>query len=222
MDIQGLGPAVVDQLLEKGLVANVADLYELTESQLVGLPRLGEKSAANLIAAIENSKNNSLAKLLFALGIRYVGATAARALAEHFGHMNALIAASRKELLAVAGVGNKIATSIWNFFHEQRNLETIERLAAVGVKMVTGDSAEPEILKKLAGLSFVLTGTLDAFTRTEAKAAIEDRGGIVTNSISRQTDFLVVGKNPGSKLKQAQTVGTTLLTESEFRQMLAE
>lgn len=221
MDIDGLGPAIIDQLLENGLVRNVADLYDLSESDLIQLPRMGRKSAANLIAAIAKSKNRSLDRVLFALGIRYVGATAAKTLAEHFDHMWALLAAKREELLTVAGIGDKVATSIQDFFREERNLSTVKRLAETGVNMAR---VRPRAAASgnLAGKTFVLTGTLGSLNRSQAQTAIEERGGKVTGSVSRQTDFVVVGENPGSKLERAQALGINLLTEEEFLQLLAE
>ena len=221
MDIDGLGPAIIDQLLENGLVRNVADLYDLSESDLIQLPRMGTKSAANLIAAIAKSKNRSLDRVLFALGIRYVGATAAKTLAEHFDDMWALLAAKREELLTVAGIGDKVATSIQDFFREERNLSTVKRLAEAGVNMAR---VRPRAAASgnLAGKTFVLTGTLGSLNRSQAQTAIEERGGKVTGSVSRQTDFVVVGENPGSKLERAQALGINLLTEEEFLQLLAE
>lgn len=221
MDIDGLGPAIIDQLLENGLVRNVADLYDLSESDLIQLPRMGRKSAANLIAAIAKSKNRSLDRVLFALGIRYVGATAAKTLAEHFDHMWALLAAKREELLTVAGIGDKVATSIQDFFREERNLSTVKRLAETGVNMAR---VRPRAAASgnLAGKTFVLTGTLGSLNRSQAQTAIEERGGKVTGSVSRQTDFVVAGENPGSKLERAQALGINLLTEEEFLQLLAE
>lgn len=221
MDIDGLGPAIIDQLLENGLVRNVADLYDLSESDLIQLPRMGRKSAANLIAAIAKSKNRSLDRVLFALGIRYVGATAAKTLAEHFDHMWALLAAKREELLTVAGIGDKVATSIQDCFREERNLSTVKRLAETGVNMAR---VRPRAAASgnLAGKTFVLTGTLGSLNRSQAQTAIEERGGKVTGSVSRQTDFVVVGENPGSKLERAQALGINLLTEEEFLQLLAE
>lgn len=221
MDIDGLGPAIIDQLLENGLVRNVADLYDLSESDLIQLPRMGRKSAANLIAAIAKSKNRSLDRVLFALGIRYVGATAAKTLAEHFDDMWALLAAKREELLTVAGIGDKVATSIQDCFREERNLSTVKRLAETGVNMAR---VRPRAAASgnLAGKTFVLTGTLGSLNRSQAQTAIEERGGKVTGSVSRQTDFVVVGENPGSKLERAQALGINLLTEEEFLQLLAE
>lgn len=221
MDIDGLGPAIIDQLLENGLVRNVADLYDLSESDLIQLPRMGTKSAANLIAAIAKSKNRSLDRVLFALGIRYVGATAAKTLAEHFDDMWALLAAKREELLTVAGIGDKVATSIQDFFREERNLSTVKRLAEAGVNMAR---VRPRAAASgnLSGKTFVLTGTLGSLNRSQAQTAIEERGGKVTGSVSRQTDFVVAGENPGSKLERAQALGINLLTEEEFLQLLAE
>jgi DNA ligase (NAD+) len=221
MDIDGLGPAIVDQLLENGLVKNVADLYSLREEDLVQLPRMGAKSAANLIAAIAKSKSRSLDKVIFALGIRYVGATAAKALAGHFASMEELVTASKEELLSIAGIGDKVATSIRDFFQEERNLDAIKRLAEAGVNMV-GFRQRTSTEGNLAGKTFVLTGTLSSFTRSQAQQAIEERGGKVTSSVSRHTDYVVAGESPGSKLERAQALGVKVLTEEEFLRLLAE
>lgn len=221
MDIDGLGPATIDQLLENRLVKNVADLYGLTQTALVQLPRLGDKSAANLIAAIDASRNRDLDRLLFALGIRYVGATAARALAKHFGSIKALMKANSDDLLSISGIGAKITASIQDFFGEERNLSTIKRLEEAGVNMVKA-SPPPTTSQRLAGKTFVLTGALAAFTRAQAQAAIEKRGGKVTDSISRRTSFVVAGNNPGSKLEQARALGITIMGEIEFLELLTD
>ena len=181
-----------------GLGKNVAYLH-VTEDDLVQLPRLGQKSAANLITAISESKSRGLARVLFALGIRYVGASAALALAEYFGSMEAIISASETELMSVAGIGHKIAASITDFFQEKRNLTTVQRLATAGVDMETNRKKEVRD-QSLAGKTFVLTGTLQSLTRPKAQVAIEERGGKVTGSVSRRTDYVVVGERPGSKL----------------------
>jgi DNA ligase (NAD+) len=221
MDIDGLGPAIVDQLLENELVKNVADLYDLQETDLAKLPRMGAKSAANLVASINKSKSRSLDKVIFALGIRYVGATAAKLLANRFACMEALMAASKEELLTIFGIGEKMATGIRDFFDEQRNQCTVKRLAEAGVNMIDLDN-KPSAGGNLQGKTFVLTGTLGSFTRSQAQEAIEARGGKVTGSVSGKTDYVVVGENPGSKLERAQALNVKILTETEFQQLLAD
>jgi DNA ligase (NAD+) len=220
MDIDGLGPAIVDQLLEGKMVRNVADLYNLKEMDLAKLPRMGTKSAANLVASITDSKSRDLYKVVFALGIRYVGATAAKALAHHFAEMKALMAAEREELITIAGIGDKVATSIRDFFAEERNRSTVKRLAEAGVNML-GFRQPTTASGNLAGKTFVLTGTLSSFTRSQAQSAIEARGGKVTGSVSGNTDYVVAGENPGSKLQRAQALALKVLSEKEFEQLLA-
>lgn len=217
MDIDGLGPAVINQLLERGLVKNVADLYRLQAEELAKLPRFGAKSAANLIAALEESKSRSWDRLLYALGIRYVGATVAKTLAAHFPDLHSLMAATKDELTAIPGIGEKVAASLVEFFAEPQNRATIERLAEAGVNM---SGQRKERAGPLSGKTFVLTGTLAGFTRAEAQAAIEARGGRVAGSVSRATDYVVVGEKPGSKLEKARALGVPVLSEEEFKKLL--
>lgn len=217
LDIDGLGPALIDLLLDRGLVKDVADLYRLQAADLAGLPRMGAKSAANLIAALEESKTRTWDRLLYALGIRYVGATVAKILAAHFSGLPALMAATREELTAIPGVGEKVAASLVEFFAEPRNRATVERLAAAGLNM---SGQRQERTGPLTGKTFVLTGTLSGFTRAEAQAAIEERGGRVASSVSRATDYVVAGEKPGSKLDKARALGVPVLSEDEFRKLL--
>ena len=219
MDIEGLGPALATALVQKGLVRSVADLYSLTKEQLVSLERMGEKSASNLLAALEASKGRGFARVLYALGIRHVGEGTAADLAAHFGSMDALAKASVEELVAVPEVGEKIARSIVDYFSEPRNLAVIEALRAAGVKMT--EDATPAVGERpLEGKRFVITGTLSGMTRQEAEAAIKRLGGVTSGSVSRNTDYLVVGASPGSKLQKALDLGVPVLDEEAFMKLI--
>ncbi|MFO7154665.1 MAG: NAD-dependent DNA ligase LigA [Caldicoprobacter oshimai] len=218
MDIQGMGPAVVNQLLDRGIIKDVADLYYLKYEDLIGIERMGDKSVRNLLEAIEQSKDRGLARLLFGLGIPLVGARAAQLIAQHFGHIDRIMKAKKEEFLEIEEIGNKIAESIVAFFKEEQNVRIIEKLKAAGVLMEQpGLSLRDESLK---GLTFVLTGTLSSYTREEATRLIEERGGKVSSSVSKKTSYVVVGENPGSKLEKARALGITILNEEEFKQLL--
>ena len=219
MDIEHLGEAVVEQLVDRGLVGTFADLYALSVDQLAALERLAEKSATNLYTAILGSKGRGLARLLFALGIRYVGENVARILAAEFGGMEKLAAATEEELAAIHGIGPRIAKGVALFFLQQENRRLIAALRQVGVKMEEKSSAGP---KPLLGRTFVLTGGLTSMTRDEAKVAIQRLGGRVASSVSKKTDYVVAGKDPGSKYEDATRLGVPLLDESAFRQLLAQ
>jgi DNA ligase (NAD+) len=217
MDIEHLGEAVVEQLVGRALVQDFADLYDLSVEQLAALERLAEKSAANLHAAIQKSKERGLARLLFALGIRYVGETVARILALEFGSVARLAEATQEALASVHGIGPQIAASVYLFFLQNENLELLAALERAGVRVTEAASAGP---KPLLGKRFVLTGSLDGMTRDEAKAAILALGGKVTGSVSQQTDYLVAGTDPGSKHQEAQRLGVPILDEAAFRSLL--
>jgi len=217
MDIEHLGEAVVEQLVDRGLVGTFADLYALSVDQLAELERLAEKSATNLYTAILGSKGRGLARLLFALGIRYVGENVARILAAEFGGMEKLAAATEEELAAIHGIGPRIAKGVALFFLQQENRRLIAALRQVGVKMEEKSSAGP---KPLLGRTFVLTGGLTSMTRDEAKVAIQRLGGRVASSVSKKTDYVVAGTDPGSKYEDATRLGVPLLDESAFRQLL--
>ncbi|MBO8137187.1 MAG: NAD-dependent DNA ligase LigA [Desulfotomaculum sp.] len=219
MDIDGLGPAVISQLLRAGLIKDAADLYSLKYEDLIKLERIGEKSARNLLNAVEESKNRSLGQLIFALGIRHVGQTAAKKLAKHFGTLQKLAQASRDELLAVPEVGPKMADSIVRWFQQEKNQKLLEKLISAGVNTEDVENKGLEN-NSLEGTTFVLTGTLREFTRQEAKEAVEARGGRVASSVSKKTDYVVVGENPGSKLKKAQELGIKTVNEEEFKKLL--
>jgi DNA ligase (NAD+) len=216
MDVEGLGEKLVDQLVDRGLVRDLADLYHLEEATLVGLERMGKKSAENLLAQLERSKQTTLPRLLVALGIRQVGEATATALAQHFGTLAALMAASEEELTAVRDVGPEVAAAIHAFFAEKQNRKVIERLLAAGV-----EPAEVRALHgPLSGKKFVLTGSLESMTRPEAQRRIEALGGRVTSSISKETDYVVVGEDAGSKLARAEKLGIARLDEAGFRKLV--
>jgi len=218
MDIEGLGEKLVDQLVDRGLVRDLADLYHLDEARLVDLERLGKKSAANLCAQIARSRATILPRFLVALGIRQVGEATAKALAEQFGALDRLMAASREDMQEVRDVGPEVAASIHQFFAEKQNRKVIARLLAAGVTPAT--VARP--IGSLAGKKFVLTGGLASMSRPEAQRRIEARGGRLTSSISAETDYVVVGGDPGSKLAKAKKLDTTILDEDAFLALVGD
>ena len=217
MDIDGLGQKLVDQLVDKGLVETPADLYRLRKEELAALERMGEKSAQNLLDALERSKDTTLARFLYALGIPQVGEATAQALAEHFGSLERIMEASPEELQEVPDVGPVVAQSIHRFFRQRHNREVVRRLRQAGVRWSAprGAAGGP-----LEGKTFVLTGALESMTREEAKRRIVERGGRVTDSVSRRTDYVVVGEDPGSKLDKARALGVPTLDEAAFLQLL--
>ena len=218
MDIEGLGEAMIDLLVRSELIHNAADVYGLKKSQLVPLERMGEKSAQNLVEAIEKSKKQPFQKVVFALGIRYAGAGVAKLLADSFGSIEKLQEASLEELEAVEGVGPRIAESVYRFFREKHAKSLVKRLQQAGVTM---KSSRPKASSAaFAGKTFVLTGGLESMTREEAKEKIEARGGKVTGSVSAKTDFVVVGTDAGSKLDKARELGIKTLDENAFRGMI--
>ncbi|MBC7253715.1 MAG: NAD-dependent DNA ligase LigA [Actinobacteria bacterium] len=217
MDIEGLGPATIRELMDKGYVHSVEDIYYLTEEQLYTLTGFKEKSVSNLMNAIRQSKNRPLSRLLFALGIRHVGAHVAEVLARRFRTMDNLARASLEELLSVEEIGPTIAESVRAFFDEPRNLELIRRLRETGVNMEEEVEEGP---RPLEGMAFVLTGSLSSMTREEARRVIEERGGRVSSSVSRRTDYVVVGTDPGSKYEKARELGVKTIGEEEFLALL--
>lgn len=220
MDIRGLGPAVISQLIDNGLIKDSADLYYLTYDQLINLERMGDKSVNNLLASIERSKQQDLDRLVFALGIRLVGSRAAQLIAHHFKSLDKIMEAKEEDFLEIHEIGGKIAESIVAFFKEEQNIELVEKLKKAGVNTELKVKQEPEQYLSLEGKTFVLTGTLAEFTRDEAKFEIEQRGGRVTGSVSKKTDYVVVGENPGSKLEKARTLGIEIIDEEQFRKLL--
>jgi DNA ligase (NAD+) len=221
MDIEGLGEERVTQFVEAGLLRDAADVYSLTVERLVPLERIGERSAQLLVAAIDQSRARPLAKLLVGLGIRHVGPSAAQALARELGSLDAIAAAGVEELAAVPGVGGVIAESLVAFFADERNRALVERLRAAGVNFQGPEKVEVRTDgPSLAGLTFVLTGTLPSMTREEAQSELEARGGKVTSSVSKKTSYVVVGASPGTKLAKAEQLGVPTLDEDALRHLL--
>ena len=216
-DIEGLGEKLVDQLVEKGLVKRISDLYHLRKEQLAALERMGEKSAQNLLDQLERSKGMSLARFIYALGIRYVGEHIAEVLAERFGSIDELASASYEELVGIPEIGPRIAQSIVDFFASEDNRRLIEELKAVGIDP---RAERPKEKGPLAGKTFVFTGRLSDMTREEAKRLVESLGGKVASSVSRKVDYVVVGEDPGSKLDRARALGIPTLSEEEFKELV--
>jgi len=217
MNIEGLGDALVNQLTDRGMVKNVADIYKLTKADLLQLERMGNKSAQNVLDEIEASKKLPLERVIYGLGIRFVGERTAQFLAEHFGSMDALMDASEEELRQVNEVGPRIAESIAEFFQEPKNRELVRRLRQSGL-IFTGKKKERGT--KLAGKTFVLTGTLAHYTRDEAKKLIEDAGGRVSASVSKKTDYVIAGDDAGSKLDKAKELGVKVIDENKMEELL--
>ncbi|MEE9607059.1 MAG: NAD-dependent DNA ligase LigA [Myxococcota bacterium] len=220
LDVEGLGEKLVDQLVECGLVKRLSDVFRLDAPALAGLERMGEKSAANLVASIERRKQTTLSRLLIALGIRHVGETVAELLAGQFGDLDPILRASREELEAIEGVGPTIAESVSRFFVDPRNREEVKRLRELGVRW---PKAEPKPGRggALASKTFVLTGSLDRMTRAEAKRRIEALGGKVTSSVSKKTDYLIAGADPGSKVDKAVQLGVEVRNEAGLEALLS-
>ena len=219
MDIEGLGDKIVDQLVDAGLIRTLADLYTLDVAKVASLDRMAEKSAQNLIDALEQSKQASLPRFLFGLGIRHVGEATAKDLARHFGGLDRLMEASEAQLLEVNDVGPIVAQSIHTFFAQPHNREVIAQLRAAGVHWPEHEPAAVAVLP-LTGKTFVLTGTLPTLAREDAKAMIEAAGGKVSGSVSKKTDYVVAGAEAGSKLAKAQELGVAILDEAELRALL--
>jgi DNA ligase (NAD+) len=214
MNIDGMGDALVNQLTDRKIVKDVADIYKLTKADLLKLERMGEKSAENVLREIDNSKKLRLERVIYGLGIRFVGERTAQFLAEHFGEMSAIEKAGEEELQQVEEVGPRIAKSIVEFFAEPKNRELVEELRAAGLTM---RGKKKERGTKLAGKTFVLTGTLPTYSREEAKKMIEDAGGKVTGSVSKKTDYVVAGADAGSKLDKAKEFGVEVIDEQEMK-----
>ena len=217
MDISGLGPAIIAQMLEKKLIASTADIYSLKKEDIVPLEKLGEKSADNLLSAIEKSKERDLSNLIYALGIRQVGSGAAKSLAAHFKTLDNLLSAEASELSEVDDIGPVTAESIRDYFSEEHNKENIKNLVSSGLNTEYSDQGVSE---SLSGLTFVITGTLSGYSRSAAADEIEKRGGKVSGSVSKKTSFVLAGAEPGSKLDKANTLGIRVINEEEFNEML--
>ena len=219
MDIRGLSYARLQQLVEAGLVHDAADLYDITTEQFAELERFAEKSADNLVQAIAASRAQPLSRLVFALGIDYVGEIAARLLARHFGTMDALAQATEADILAVRGIGDVIARSTAAWFADPQVRALIERLRVRGLTFSEPDAATGSALR---GLTVVLTGTLPTLSREEATALVEAHGGRVTSSVSKKTSFVVAGEDAGSKLEKARTLGVEVIDEAGLQRRVAE
>jgi DNA ligase (NAD+) len=219
MDIDGLGDKIVAQLIERGMVKETADLYDLDFENLIQLDKIAEKSANNLLNAIENSKKTTLSRFIYALGIRHVGEHVAEVLAEHFTNLERLQKAHEDDLLSVHEIGPQIAESIVSYFANESNQKNIQRLMEAGIHFESAPAGDRTSLK---GKSFVMTGTLHTMTRSEAKGRIQMKGGRVGSTVSQKTDYLVAGESPGSKLQKAQNLGVTTLDEDEFLKLLGE
>jgi DNA ligase (NAD+) len=225
MNIEGLGEKVVAQLYQEGIIKDVADIYYLHEKreQLLQMERMGEKSVDNMLAAIEASKENSVERLLFGLGIRLVGAKAARVLAEHFGNLERIMQATEEELTQIDEIGPKMAASIVTYFSQPHVHELIRRLQAAGVNMeYKGVRVEAGEDLPLAGKTIVLTGTLSSMTRQEAEEKIARLGGKITGSVSKKTDLVIAGEKAGSKLEKAEKLGVKVIDEAGFLEILAD
>jgi DNA ligase (NAD+) len=218
MNIDGLGEKIVDQLVDKSLVRDVSGLYDLKAEHLAELERMGRKSSEALIKEIDESRKLDFSRLLFGLGIRHVGERTAQLLAEHFTSIEELVRAPQAELEQVHEVGPQIADSIYHFLHEDQNQQLIHRLKSHGLTMKAAVQRE-RLPQVFAGKTFVITGTLDTLSRDEATALIEQRGGRVTSAVSKKTNYLVAGKEPGSKLDKAQSLGVQIIDETRLRNM---
>ncbi len=215
-DIEGLGPKIINQLMDENLISQAPDIFELTEGDLIPLERFAEKSAQNLVEAIQKSKNIPLARFIYSLGIRHVGEETAINLAKYFPSIDKLKTVSREELEKIPDIGEEVSESIFNWFQNKKNQKLIEDLLRAGVKILPPE----KIGKKLAGKTFVITGTLKSMSRNKAEKEIRFQGGHPSGSLSKQTDFLVTGKEPGSKLEKARKLGIKIIGEKEFLEML--
>jgi len=217
MNIEGMGDALVNQLTEQGLVKNIADIYDLSEEKLLTLERMGKKSAQNILDEVENSKKLPLERVIYGLGIRMVGERTAQFLADHFGSMDALMKAGEEELQQVNDIGPRVSGSIREFFEEPKNVALVDRLRRAGLTMM---GQKKQRANTLAGKTFVLTGTLERYTRDEAKKLIEDSGGRVSGSVSQKTDYVVAGAEAGSKLDKARELGVAVLDEKQMESLV--
>jgi DNA ligase (NAD+) len=225
MDIEGLGESLIDLLVEKGFLKTYSDIYKLKifKSKLVAIDRLGEKSVSNLLDSIERSKEKSFDKVLFSLGIRYVGAGAAKKLAAHFKSLDLLIAASEEEITEIYEIGESISKSVKIFFGDIHNKNIIEELKKAGLKFSFTDAKTAFVSDNyFKGKTFVLTGTLNSLTREEAEEKIINFGGNVTSSVSTKTDYVLAGAKAGSKLDKAKSLGINIIDEIEFQKKISE
>lgn len=219
-DIDGLGGKLVNLLVEEGLVKDIPDLYHLKKEELVRLERMADKSAGNLLDAIERSKKISLSRFIYAVGIRYVGEHLADVLAQNFSSIDELVGAKEEELLEIYEIGPQVASSVVDFFNDEKNRETIERLKRAGLSIRAAERVE-RTMPNLANKRFVFTGKLTGFTRREAEELVRKRGGQASSSVSSETDYVVAGEDPGSKLDKARELGVRVLSEEQFKELIA-
>lgn len=217
MDIEGMGTAVLDTLVKEGLIRTAADIYTLKKDDIASIERMGEKSAQNLLAAAEKSKSNDLSRLIYALGIRHIGQKTASLLSEKFGTMEKVMNATTEEIEAIEGFGRIMAESVTDFFSHEESRELIEKLRELGLNMESQKELKDN---RFEGKTFVLTGTLSEYTRSEATAIIESFGGKASGSVSKKTSFVLAGEDAGSKLKKANDLGVTVISEAEFEEMI--
>ena len=222
MNIEGMGPRVIDLLMDNNLLNDAADIYYLKKEDLLSLPRMGEKSVNNLLESINKTKDNHLSKLIFALGIRYIGSKAAKNLCEKFKSIDEIKNASYEELVNVDEIGSKMAESIVDFFKEDKNIKVLEKLELAGINFQIKEENQSEKSTVFSEKTFVLTGTLSKYTRNEAKEVIESLGGKVSSSVSKKTSYLLAGEEAGSKLKKAEDLGVTILSEDDFEVLINE
>ncbi|MBQ7985684.1 MAG: NAD-dependent DNA ligase LigA, partial [Clostridia bacterium] len=219
MDIDGLGPAIIEQLLERDMIKNAADLYYIQAQDVMTMDKMGKKSAENLINAIEKSKENTLSKLITALGIRIVGEKASKLIAKYAKNMDTLISLTKEELTTIDEIGDAMAQSVVDYFSEPQNLELIEKLRAAGVNFE--EKTEENSDNRFENMTFVLTGTLSEFTRNESSEIIEKMCGKTSSSVSKKTTFVLAGEEAGSKLEKANKLGVKVINEQEFKDMIS-
>ena len=219
MDIDGLGPAIIEQLLERNMIKNAADLYYIQAQDVMTMEKMGKKSAENLINALEKSKENTLSKLITALGIRFIGEKASKIIAKYAKNMDNLISLTKEELISIDEIGEAMAQSIVDYFEEPQNLELVEKLRAAGVNFEEKMMENTDL--RFENMTFVLTGTLSEFTRSEASEIIEKMGGKTSSSVSKKTTFVLAGEEAGSKLEKANNLGVKVISEQEFKDMIS-
>ena len=219
MDIDGLGPAIIEQLLERNMIKNAADLYYIQAQDIMTMDKMGKKSAENLINSLEKSKENTLSKLITALGIRFIGEKASKLIAKYAKNMDNLVMLTKKELISIDEIGDAMAQSVVDYFSEPQNIEFIEKLRSAGVNFEEKIAENNDL--RFENMTFVLTGTLSEFTRSEASEIIEKMGGKTSSSVSKKTTFVLAGAEAGSKLEKANNLGVKVISEQEFKEMIS-
>ena len=220
MDIEGLGEKLATKLFSEKIIEDAADIYYLKREDLIDLEKMGEKSVSNILASIEKSKQRPLSRVIFAIGITHIGSETADLLVEHYSSIDALAAANEEQLVDIPSIGPKIAESIVAFFRQNRNKQVIEKLRKAGVRLIVEITDKKDL--PLAGMEFVVTGKLDSFSRLEAEAKIKELGGKAGSTVTKKTNYVVVGEDPGSKLAKAQSLGIKIINEEEFQKLLEE